>query len=353
MLVYWTIHVKTEDFRITDNLQNLSESRVDGMVYKTPRIGTVHNTSNSDKKSIGVTANIKTKANNATVEEEERSATKIMIFDNKRVYNTKYVFCPCGIGRLGNMMFQLSATIGVSYFLNHTPAIRTSNPMLNYFEMKTVKRLDNSTLINNKNIGTGWIHQDAEEYMSYNLTIAGYFQSWVYFENAYAAVRNAFEIKQPHQQIAKSFLRDYVGSNKTTIGVHVRRGDFLDPDKVERGRVVADVYYISKAMAFYRQRYKHTQFVLCSDDIGWCKNNINGSDVVYSEDKKPIQDMAILSMCDHMIITAGTFSWWAGWLSDGNVVYLKDFPRSDSAIAKGLSESYYPPHWIAMSNGKQ
>ena len=271
---------------------------------------------------------------------------------NLTAHNTYYVLCPGSIGRLGNQMFQLAATIGVSYSLNHIPVISKSHPMLKLFEMENVKRLQNATIANKMAIDKRWIRQDVEKYKFHNLTVFSYFHSWKHFQNATGAVRKAFEVKQSYLQKAKSFLRQNIKDFKTIIGIHVRRGDFLDTDKVKRGRVVADGNYTRKAIAFYLQRYEDAQFVVCSDDMEWCKKNINGSDVLYSKFKEPILDMALMSLCHHMIITAGTFSWWGGWLSGGNVVYLKDFPRPGSAIFKELEEDYYPPHWIGMSNGK-
>ena len=47
---------------------------------------------------------------------------------------------------------------------------------------------------------------------------------------------------------------------------------------------------------------------------------------IYSDCRLTITDMAIMSLCDHIIITAFTFGWWGAWLSKGNVVYLHDYP---------------------------
>ena len=66
-------------------------------------------------------------------------------------------------------------------------------------------------------------------------------------------------------------------------------------------------------MSFYRRRYRNVHFVVCSDDISWCMENIHSPDVTFSESKEQITDMAILSLCDLPIITVGTFSWWAGF----------------------------------------
>ena len=261
-----------------------------------------------------------------------------------------YVICPCDNGRLGNHMFQLAVTFGVSNALKYIPAIRASHPMLKLFEMENVKRLRSTKLNNLVRIEKFWFRDDTEKYKAHNITISGMLHSWKHFLNATEAVRKALTIKSIYLNSAKSFLRNHIQGIKTIIGIHVRRGDYLAPKEQKLGRVVADRNFTRKAMAFYRQQYQDTQFVVLSDDMKWCKNNIKGSDVIYSEFKEPILDMAIMSLCHHMIITVGTFSWWGGWLSGGTVVYLNDFPRPGSEISKILGNDYYPPHWIGMSN---
>ena len=31
--------------------------------------------------------------------------------------------------------------------------------------------------------------------------------------------------------------------------------------------------------------------------------------------------MAVLTLCDHSILSIGTFGWWSAWLTGGKVVY--------------------------------
>ncbi|ELT99702.1 hypothetical protein CAPTEDRAFT_41243, partial [Capitella teleta] len=44
------------------------------------------------------------------------------------------------------------------------------------------------------------------------------------------------------------------------------------------------------------------------------------------------EDLAILSSCDHVIMTVGTFGWWAGYLSRGQVIYYANYARMNSTI---------------------
>lgn len=275
----------------------------------------------------------------------------------KQTFEKRFIGCPGPIGRLGNMMFQMAGAVGIAQTLKYTPAISKNNPMVQYFNLTTVKVFPkplNATLKVHEGewMKGNWTGKHPD-YLCYNLTVSGYYQNWKVFNSTPEAIRDVFSIKPEHLNKAKSFLASNVPESRTVIGFHVRRGDYLLPYKQERGRVVADKNYTVKAMNFYRQRYKNAHFVVCSDDMKWCKENIQGPDVTFSNFTQPIVDLGIMSLCHHMIITGGTFGWWGAWLSGGTVVYLNDFPRPGSPLDKGdFRKKYYPSQWIGMSNGE-
>lgn len=68
-------------------------------------------------------------------------------------------------------------------------------------------------------------------------------------------------------------------------------------------------------------------------------------------DSEPVVDMCIVShLCDHVITTVGTFSFWCGYLSEGTVIYYKDM-LPDGYRDKTrwfVSDDYWPPDWIGL-----
>ena len=189
------------------------------------------------------------------------------------------------------------------------------------------------------------------EWMCHNVSLRGNLQNFKYFSHIQDVVRKLFVFKSHAMKFAKDFLFKAVPNMSTKIGIHVRRGDFLMNEFKREGRVVATASYIYKAMSFFRRRFKHAHFLVCSDDMQWCRKNIRSYDVTFSGFKDPLIDMAILRLCNHTIITVGTFSWWAGFLSGGSVVYLSDYPVHGSYIDRfAPRDVYYPPNWIGMNN---
>ena len=74
-------------------------------------------------------------------------------------------------------------------------------------------------------------------------------------------------------------------------------------------------------MNYYKTQFNNTKilFVVYTDDIEWSKNNLKSSDIiVYSKLKKEEVNLAIMSLCDHVIMSTGSFSWWAGWFARGS-----------------------------------
>ena len=99
------------------------------------------------------------------------------------------------------------------------------------------------------------------------------------------------------------------------------------------------------------------QFIVASDGPTWCSKQpfFLADDVrVVTEKHTPAVDMAILAGCDHMVMTVGTFGWWAAYLgadaNGGEVVYYDSEFRMEHPCVKGnvVLADYYPERWVAM-----
>ena len=189
-------------------------------------------------------------------------------------------------------------------------------------------------------------------YLTFNLTLSGYYRVWNYFKHVTESVRKSLEIKDEFLDKAKQFLQLHTPSTRTLIGLHVRRGDFLAKGQQAYGKAVASMKYITTAMAYFQTRYNDSLFVVVSDDKRWCKTNLAGNNVVISQSNEAIVDLAIMTLCHHTIITSGTFGWWGGWLAGGEVVYWTGFPKPGSKNEKEIlfKGEYYLPYWTGIDS---
>lgn len=123
------------------------------------------------------------------------------------------------------------------------------------------------------------------------------------------------------------------------VGVHSRRTDHLSY-QVEKGKVPLKAGYFLMAMDIFREHFGEGKvvFVFISDDIEWGKAALaprnRAGDLFFASspnnhaDNSSIgHDLALMSLCDHAILSYGTFSYWGGYLTNGSVITPLHFPE--------------------------
>jgi hypothetical protein len=75
--------------------------------------------------------------------------------------------------------------------------------------------------------------------------------------------------------------------------------------------------YYEKAFIYLKSKLKNYNFLVFSDDIEWCKQNVKFGRAVYVERKggSPLDDMFLAVQCKNIILANSTFSWWCAWLN--------------------------------------
>jgi galactoside 2-L-fucosyltransferase 1/2 len=134
------------------------------------------------------------------------------------------------------------------------------------------------------------------------------------------------------------FKRQLIHLNQTVwIGIHIRRTDFVDVQYSSSDQ------YLFTAINYFTELYSNAYFIVASDDKSYCRNLFrNRSNIFMTPDSFSIsEDLIILSLCEHSIITGGTFGWWAAFLANGQVVHDTIYP---SGCEK--REHYYPPWFL-------
>ena len=150
-----------------------------------------------------------------------------------------------------------------------------------------------------------------------SVRLHGYFFSWRYVQPVDDLLRRRLQFRRKLTEFVGEFLRSNVprGWNASAfvrVGVHVRRGDFLGSWAVGIGLTVASRHYLYRALAYFVRRYPRVQFIVASNDIAWCKNNIKRPlysrervSVIFSVRHSTEQDFALLASCNHTIMSTG------------------------------------------------
>ncbi|XP_074926845.1 galactoside alpha-(1,2)-fucosyltransferase 2-like isoform X1 [Chelonoidis abingdonii] len=202
-----------------------------------------------------------------------------------------------------------------------------------------------------------WMSEEYRHIEGKYVRLTGYPCSWTFYHHLRQEILQEFSFHDQVKEEANRYLAGLRGQhqNVTYVGIHVRRGDYVQVmPQVWKG-VVADKAYLEKAMGYFRAKYQEPIFVVTSNGMEWCRENIDASrgDVYFSGDGKessPGRDFALLAHCNHTIMTIGTFGIWAGYLAGGETVYLANYTLPDSPFLKIFKpEAAFLPEWIGIN----
>ena len=268
-------------------------------------------------------------------------------------------------GRLGNWMYSYASLLGIAKANGYTPYLLDSHPLNTFFKISytSKKPVDcKSVLYDEKPCA---YNKQLFQLPFGNITIDGYIQSWKYFRLIEQEVRQEFILNEALKNYVIMEFHNLVGiylqQNRLIISIHVRRGDVLKPEARRLGFCHAPKLYFDRAMKHMLSKFPHSAFLVFSDDMAWCQENIktikiNNSSVpiVFSRSNSMGVDMGMLSLCNHSIISVGTFGWWGAWLANGHVVYYDGFPLPGTKVFyETVKEDYFPENWIAISGSEK
>jgi len=167
----------------------------------------------------------------------------------------------------------------------------------------------------------GFAHQKIPNPNGIPLEISGYWQTEKYFKHRRQEIIDLFT---GYKKDNLDRLLQILSWDKT-IAIHVRRGDYL---KLQHAHVVQTIEYFQTALQKIMEKLnyeslqnmnKDYKIIIFSDDINWCKNNEFFKSLENKKfiiNTKTIEDMYLMSMCSHNIISNSTFSWWGSWLNE-------------------------------------
>lgn len=213
-------------------------------------------------------------------------------------------------GRLGNQLFQMAACVGFAKKNNlqvQFPPWKYDAMFPNshkYYQENTVFQTNLVTL----NETTAFTFTNHTNWGTVS-DIQGYRQHVKYFDFIDSDIRDMF-----------AFSPKLLASIKVehgTIGLHVRRGDYLNPNHFPVHGVCTKEYYLN-GVAFIRRLHSNARVIIITDDKKWCETELvpqipNSSISPYTSEQ---EDMVCLSLCSFKIISNSTFAWWAAWLDN-------------------------------------
>lgn len=244
---------------------------------------------------------------------------------------------------LANTLFQIATTVSVAK-LNNTDygfpsdcyfrfARYNPNALGKIFFKKELPWVD-INLIKNQDFerwGFGGVGFKPLPTTYKNMIIDGFFQSEKYFIQHRDYILELFEIKDEYKLYIQSKYKHLIDEDACSL--HVRRGDYANA----RELIILNKDYYDKATEIIG---KNKLFVIFSDDIDWCKKNLDYlPNKFYIEEKNDLLEMYLMSLFKKHIIANSTFSWWGAWMADNSKVIMPN-PSSN-----WFSEEFYKEAW--------
>ncbi|CAI9586198.1 unnamed protein product [Staurois parvus] len=281
--------------------------------------------------------------------------------------NNDHAFEPTGVwtvepsGRLGNLIGQYATLYAFAKRHGHQayilPYMHSALSKIFKIKLPVINR-EVADRIPWKTFGiyNNWMSEEYYNISGQYVKLSGYPFSWTFYHHLKGEILKEFTFHDFIREESNAYLADIRGNktNTTFIGIHVRRGDYVDIMQKSKKGVLASKEYLDKAVEYFRKKYTNPLFVVTSNDLVWCKSNINNSlgDVYFIGDGKegsPGRDFALLVHCNHTIMTIGTFGLFAAYLAGGETIYLTNYTLPDyPRVTRFKYETIFLPEWIGI-----
>lgn len=177
--------------------------------------------------------------------------------------------------------------------------------------------------------------------------IEGFFQSEKYFEEYMKEIREDFKFIKPLSEKSQEIKHKIKNTN--SVGVHIRRGDYLLKHN-NKVHWICDLNYYHQALKYLQTKEKNLTFFFFSDDINRTKEKFKLKNSLFIDRNTGInswQDMCLMGHCKHNIIANSSFSWRGAWLNS-NPKKIIIAPKKWFADIKLQNPTLIPNTWICF-----
>ena len=180
-------------------------------------------------------------------------------------------------------------------------------------------------------------------------TVIGYFQSWRYFDDYGDEIRKRIsQLRQPSEWYLKMCKRLQPGTG--SIGLHVRRGDYMLPAQQKLQGLAMRPYY-ERSLQHLRKMGFDGPIYLATDSWEIVRKEFAGLGEFHPidppPDAHPLEVILLLSRVDGLITANSSFSWWAGFIGErpGQVVIA---PRPWFTQTGIDTRDLLLPNWLTL-----
>lgn len=275
-------------------------------------------------------------------------------------------------GRLGNQLFQYAAIIGMSDKYGHQYSFPEEWIYAKYFSSIVSFPILSHDIEKGRKVK---FEEPKFHYMpelfddlfvnktnDWLIDLHGYFQTEKYWQDSKYHVKQALQFRSEFiDSIPEDFQKLY---EKETIAISIRRGDFVDNPNYAQLPIN---YYIA-ALTTYFPDWQDFNLMIFSDDPEYCRvhfgccpnafiieNNYREDqekNPAFNDSDSAIEQLLLMSKCDHFILANSTFSWWGAYLGEKeHSIIIRPAHHFDGNLKRDLdAKDHYPDHWRSFDH---
>jgi hypothetical protein len=219
------------------------------------------------------------------------------------------------MGGLGNQMFQMAKALSEGYNNNIDVKFRKESfiPM----EGNQPNKYENNIFRNIKFENfedkieriseSSWSYQKQELFYYKPIEFYGYYQSSKNFKGNENKIIDMFS---PNDEFILKIKNLYPNVfNKNSVSIHVRRGDYSGISDI---LPIIDKTYIDECL---NRLGGYSNIFILSNDKQWCKENLNYDNSFVIEGLEDYEELWLISLCNHNIMSNSSFSWWGSYIN--------------------------------------
>jgi len=191
-----------------------------------------------------------------------------------------------------------------------------------------------------------------------NINLGSHLQSELWFKDDIDYVKSIIKIKESIRNLVYEKYWHIFKDNKKTIGISVRRGDFIKHGCFYQ----IPVEWYTNALEAEFPDWRNCSVVIFSDDIEECKRLFKDYDFFYADPngththaenfkfyhQDPMEQFILGTLMNNFIISQSTFSWWQAWYVDkfnsGKIVHCGK-NLDNHCLKEFYNPDYYPESW--------
>ena len=247
---------------------------------------------------------------------------------------------------LGNVIWIISSSIGISQKRNATcylaEKLKSWQDLSGFcgpFPSLKPNNLPNEHYIHEKFEGVFTEKMFTEEYEHMHIRCGRYLQSCKYFSHCDKQIRDIFQPNDNFIKEANTWLKNNgITDIDDKICIHIRGGDMKkEPQTMPSNK------WFEIALAKITKKAK---VIIFSDDMAFVKSMpfFSNDNFIFATNNSMMLDFTLMTLCNYFILSRGTFSWWATYLSKSrkDVFYHNEFLNTE--LENNFCD-YYPENW--------